>query len=165
MNIELRKVPLDEKEQLAALVNVYLQDHCSHQQYRIGPESVEDYVYFPEYWREEGRYPYFIEDGTKILGFVLVRTVFEEEGFFYQVSDFYIDPAFQRQGLGKKSISLLWNKYPGRWELQVLALNRAAKEFWSNCTSAYAIGGGKITEVEEDDGMRYQYNFEVPKAS
>lgn len=165
MNIELRIASLDEKAQLAVMVNTYLQEHCLHQQVRMGPESVEDYIYFPEYWREKGRFPYFIKAGDKIGGFVLVRTVFEKNDFFYQVSDFYIEPALRRQGLGKNSISSLWNKYPGRWELQVLAPNVTAKEFWSNCASENAMGPVKITEVEEADGLRYQFNFEVPIAS
>lgn len=162
MNIKLRIVSLDEKAQLAKLVNDYLKEHCRHQQKRIGPESVEGYVYFPEYWREKGRFPFFIEAGGETVGFVLVRTVFEENDSFYQVSDFYIEPEYQRQGVGCKSISLLWGAYPGRWELQVLAANVVARDFWSRCTAANATGSVTVVEVEEADGMRYQFNFRVP---
>ena len=161
MAIELYLVPLEEKQQLARLVDEYLPIHCSHQDIRVGPESAEDYIYFPEYWREEGRYPYYIQQESKIAGFVLVRTVFDEGGIFYQVSDFYVKPEFQRQGLGEKAVSLLWEKYPGAWELHVHRKNLGAKHFWNHCSDRYAADKVKITEVSETDGLRYQYNFEV----
>jgi RimJ/RimL family protein N-acetyltransferase len=46
----------------------------------------------------------------------------------------------------------------------VLEDNVIAKMFWSDCTAANAIGSVKIVEIEEADGMRCQFNFEVPNA-
>lgn len=159
MNIKLRLVAPKKKDDLAVLVNDYLKIHCQHQSVKTGPETVDDYIYFPEYWRELGRFPYFICLDDRTLGFVLVRTVFEKAKHFYQVSDFYITPENHRQGFGKHAVNALWKKHPGEWELQVLGKNTAAREFWSNCTASYATGETLVTELKEDDGTRYQYNF------
>ena len=161
MTITLSLVPLEEKRKLADLVDEYLPIHCSFQQLRDGPESAADYVYFPEYWREAGRYPYYILLDSMIAGFVLVRTVFDRDGTFYQVSDFYVKPEFQRRGVGTQAISILWAMYPGSWELHVLRNNLGAGLFWSHCSEKHAVGDITVTEVTETDGVRYQYNFKV----
>ena len=99
-----------------------------------------------------------------MVGFVLVRTVFEEPECCYQLSDFYILPALRRQGLGETAVSLLWGMYPGRWELQLLAQNVVAKNFWSRCVGELCAGPAKVTRVKAADGMRVQFNFVVPGA-
>ena len=165
MNIQLYLVPIEEKAELSGLVNEYLKVHCEHQEIRTKPESVEDYIYFPEYWREVGRFPYFIKCEDEVAGFVLVRTVFEEPGDFYQVSDYYVKPKYQGTGLAWEAINLLWQKYPGRWELQVIRNNTRANSFWLKCFRYYATTEPVVAELEYEDGKRYQYNFESTGAT
>jgi predicted acetyltransferase len=160
--MELQLVADVEKEKLTTLVNDYLKTHCDHQEIRVGPETVDDYVYYREYWREQGRYPYFIKSDGAVVGFVLVRTVFEDQRHFYQVSDFYIKPEFESRGYGTDAIEKLWSMYPGSWELQVLAKNKRADIFWARCISLFALSDSQRTEQEYEDGRRYQYNFVVP---
>jgi len=136
-------------------------EHHQHKEFPVGPLSTAEYVYFPEYWREKGRYPYFIFQDSEIVGFILVRTVFADEGLFYQVSEFYVLPKYRMSGVGVKAVSLLWQNHPGFWELQVLGNNKSAKLFWSKCCTAFARDGVVVNEVESDDGLRYQYNFVV----
>lgn len=164
MSIELAPIPLTDKEEFSLLVNKYLEEHCSFQDPRIGPETVEDYIYFPEYWREKGRYPLYVIHNDQTVGFVLVRTVYDEGETFYQVSDFYIKPDQQRHGYGFGAVSLLWKEYPGLWELQVLVRNHVAYKFWTHCVERLSLGSRSISEVLEDDGMRYQFSFTVPHA-
>lgn len=159
--MELYLVPESEKKMLAKVVNDYLKVHCEHQEVRIGPETIDDYVYYPEYWKEKGRYPYFIKNEGSVVGFVLVRTVFENQDHFYQVSDFYIKPEFEDLGYGTSAVKLLWSAYPGRWELQVHFQNQRAKFFWVNCIRKFALGDSQVSELVYEDGHRYQYNFIV----
>lgn len=161
MSVDLRLVPESERAILEVLTNEYLKAHSEFQEPRIGPESVDDYVYFKEYWREKGRYPYFIVKEESIIGFVLVRTVFEQDDYFYQVSEFYIKPEEEGKGFGQKAIKKVWGLYPGNWELQVLKNNIRAIHFWSNCVNKYSTGSIVKKEVKSEDGGRYQYNFEV----
>ena len=161
MSIELILVAEAEKDRLASLVNDYLVGHCRHQENSVGPRVVGEYVYYPAYWREKGRYPYFIKTKATVIGFVLVRTVYRNSDYFYQVSDFYIKPEFEGRGYGTQAIAALWAEYPGRWELQVLRRNLRARHFWARCIEKFARGGCRINEVELADGKRYQYNFVV----
>ena len=165
MNIDLALIPFADKEEFSVLVNDYLAEHCSFQDPRTGPETVDDYIYFPEYWREKGRYPFYVKHDDQTVGFVLVRTVFGEGEVFYQVADFYIKPDQQRNGYGNAAVSLLWTMYPGVWEFQVLARNHVAYKFWSHCVAMTSEGPATVSEVKEADGMRYQFNFTVPHVS
>ena len=162
MNLLLVKE--SEKEALTNLVNEYLKVHCSHQEVSVGPETVDDYIYYPEYWREKGRYPYFIEYESEVVGFVLVRTVFEENSHFYQVSDFYIKPQYEGLGYGTKAASKLFFMYPVEWELDTQARNERARSFWGRCIEKFGNGNHKITEHKYEDGLRYQHNFEVTES-
>ena len=153
-----------EKDMLTVLVNEYLKVHCSHQEVRVGPETVADYIYYPAYWVEKGRYPYFIKYENEIVGFVLVRTVFETQGDFYQVSDFYIQPQYEGRGYGTRAVSELWSMYHGKWELDTLVKNTRAEFFWANCIKKYGNGNHQISEFKYEDGLRFKHNFEVAES-
>ena len=161
MNIRLSLVPPDLKYRLGEYLDRYLEEHSQYKETRIGPLSTAEYVYFLEYWREKGRHPYFIFRDSEIADFILVRTVSTDEGSFFQVSEFYILPEYRRTGIGIEAVSLLWQKFPGLWELQVLGNNKTARVFWSKCCNAFARDGVEIDEVTAEDGLRYQYNFAV----
>ena len=161
MSTVLEMVELEEKDNLALLLNEHLKEHNQYQNPRTGPETASEYVYFSDYWKEEGRYPFYIVADSEVVGFVLIRTVFDPEELFYQVSEFYICPAHRRKGYGKQAVAALWAKLKGKWEFQVLALNDRAYNFWSKCTENLGQSGLKITEKIETDGVRYQFNFQV----
>lgn len=161
MNIELALVSPEQKAQLSVIVDEYLLEHGQYKEIAAGPTCTDDYIYYPEYWREKGRFPYFILQNSEVVGFVLVRTVFTDDGYFYQVSEFCILPAFRKSGLGLEAVKNLWLMYPGLWELDVLGKNLRAKAFWLKCCDAYAKEGLAITEVDSEDGLRFQFNFEV----
>lgn len=161
MNLVLRSVAFDEKDRLARLLDAHLTEHNAYQDPRVGPETAAEYVYFLDYWREEGRYPYYIVAHAEVVGFVLVRTVQQREKVFYQVSEFYVCPEHRRKGYGKLAVQTLWAKLSGEWELQVLALNERAYAFWAHCVQAQSVLNLKITETSEADGARYQFNFLV----
>ncbi|RLA39919.1 MAG: hypothetical protein DRR06_18315 [Gammaproteobacteria bacterium] len=161
MTIKLSLVPSDQKSQLGEYLDRYLVEHSQYKEIQNGPLSAAEYIYFPEYWREEGRYPYFIYRDSEIVGFILIRTVFRDEGSFLQVSEFYILPEYRRAGVGIEAVSLLWQKLPGFWELHVLGNNSSAKVFWTKCCNAFAKGGVEVHEMAAEGGLRYQYNFAV----
>ncbi len=161
MNIRLSLVPSDQKYRLGEYLDCYLEEHSQYKETPFGPVSTAEYVYFLEYWREKGRHPYFIFLDSEIAGFILVRTVFTGEDSFFQVSEFYILPEYRRTGIGFEAVSLLWQKFPGLWGLQVLGNNKTARVFWSKCCNALAKGGVEVDEVTAENGLRYQYNFAV----
>jgi len=161
MEVELKLVPVDQKKELAGLMDVYLKEHHQFKQLAKGPESTKDYIYFDAYWEEAGRYPFFIYSENNCAGFVLVRTVNSIESVFYQVSEFYIIPECRLSGLGRRAIEQVWHEFPGDWELDVVKNNHAARQFWSQCCEQFSKGRVTVEEVQAEDGAHFRYNFSV----
>ncbi|MEM0953262.1 MAG: GNAT family N-acetyltransferase [Pseudomonadota bacterium] len=161
MTIELSLVPFNQRLRLKQYLDHYLMEHAQFKEHKKGPLTSSQYIYFSDYWRGKGRYPYFIvQDGAE-LGFALVRAVFDEEELCHRVSEFYIAPEFRRAGAGKKAVELLWQMHPGRWKLQVLANNITARVFWESCCDAFAKEAFSVEEIHSEDGKRHRFNLEV----
>jgi predicted acetyltransferase len=65
-----------------------------------------------------------------IIGFALTR--FRSDGV-RELSEFYINPAHRRAGLGLQAARRLIAQFPGPWEVGVVTNPRAAQAFWRKC--------------------------------
>ena len=157
--VELVRVGLAERDALYALVDEYLAELGAHRERPVGPTDARSYTYLPLYWEELGRHPFFVTSGRRRVGFALIREI--REAGVIQMSDFYIRPDARRSGLGRVAVGEIWRRFPGPWELQVHPLNEAASVFWPRCIEQFSRGCMHSREVEEEDGRRIQYNFEV----
>lgn len=157
--VELVRVDERERAALDRLVDAYLAELSTHRDRPIGPTDSAGYVYLPLYWEEPGRHPFFLTSGGRRIGFALVREI-PAEGVT-QMSEFYIAPDARRGGLGRAALGQIWRRFPGSWELQVHTRNEAASAFWPRCIEQFSRGRVERREVEEEDGRRVQYNFEI----
>lgn len=69
----------------------------------------------------------------EIAGFVLIRHL--QDGA-HELSEFYIVPARRRRGLGRRMLTAVLPRFPGRWQLGLAAGSAAAKAFWSPALAA-----------------------------
>lgn len=166
MPVELRRIAADEAAILTPLVDAYLAELAGHRERPVGATCAADHPYLPLYWSEAGRHPFAIFSDAALAGFVLVREVAlgtEADGpRATQMSEFYVRPAFRRRGVGRAALAVVWRRFPGAWELQVHPRNAAAAAFWPACIGAHAHGPVRAIDVEEADGRRVQYEFEIP---
>lgn len=140
----LRIVREEEKAQLRVLLT-----SCLRELSQYGETNFE-YPYFSSYWNDEHRWPYFIENGENVVGFVLVNTCSpSQKGTDFGLAEFYILPDFRGKGIGKRAFTALPGLHPGRWELSVMTDNEAAKEFWGRKICASNVAKIEIYELEE----------------
>jgi predicted acetyltransferase len=52
----------------------------------------------------------------------------------HSLAEFFILAAHRRHGLGAEAARRVLQRFPGRWELEVLALNAPAQRFWRKVT-------------------------------
>jgi predicted acetyltransferase len=159
IQVALVRVGPSERADLYALVDEYLAELSSHRERPIGATDARSYEYLPLYWEEPGRHPFFLASGRRRVGFALIREI-SGQGVT-QMSEFYIRPEARRRGLGRIAVRAIWDRFPGPWELQVHPLNAAAAAFWPRCIEQCSSGRVYRREVEEEDGRRIQYNFEI----
>jgi predicted acetyltransferase len=80
------------------------------------------------YWQDADRTPYLVRVGAEDAGFALVRRHAATD--FREMAEFYIAPAWRRQGIGREAALALFGRQPGWWHLQILETNTAAQAFW-----------------------------------
>ena len=86
----------------------------------------------------------------KLAGFALVRALESSElGVLYSMSEFFIVRKFRRQGIGSRVAKLLFDMFPGRWEVSQEAGNKDAQEFWKRVIGIYTK---EVFQMETLDG-------------
>jgi predicted acetyltransferase len=51
---------------------------------------------------------------------------------FFDLAEFFVLPAFRRQGTGTMAAHLVWAQFPGAWQVRVLEANHRAVGFWNS---------------------------------
>jgi predicted acetyltransferase len=127
--LQLRKIPIEDKQKLGELIKDYQREMLS-----IEPEQ---YKHLDSYWEKPNRYPYYIENGGQIIGFVLINayTVLAKDA--KSISEFYIKKEFRRNGFGKEAAIKSFDLFLGKWEVRELKENKVAHLFWNNVIKEY----------------------------
>jgi len=150
MSTKLRAVRKEEKAQLRAMLSTYLAEL-----HRYGDVEI-DYPFFDSYWTDDDRWPYFIENDEKPLGFILVNTWSpSRKDTDFAVAEFYVLPDFRGAGIGKGAFAGLLKRHPGIWELGVMTGNNAARQFWER-----TITSAEVTDIERlvrEDELIYRF--------
>lgn len=54
------------------------------------------------------------------------------------MSKFFVMRKYRRRGVGAQAARLLFDRFPGRWNVRELTANEPAQKFWRSVTGAYA---------------------------
>lgn len=84
------------------------------------------------------------------VGFACIE---KTPGSRYRLREFYVAPHVRRLGVGRHAAALLFDRYEGHWQLDVLQSDRSALRFWSTVIAAYT--SGQRREERADGHIRY----------
>ena len=160
MKIEVAPASLREKAVLRNLMQLYLYDFSEMLGDDVDDTGLFGYRYLDLYWAEPGRYPFLIrvdgQVGSKLAGFALVRQAgsLVEEALSpgevcTHMAEFFILRKYRRQGIGAQASWELFDRFPGRWEVNEIVENPAALAFWRKVIGEYT--GGAYEEVFLDN--------------
>ncbi len=140
MNICLEPVPVTKKNLLDKLLQLYLHDFSSFSSVEIDAQGKFSYPYLNHYWQEPDRYPFFILVEDKVAGFVLVRDEVDPGNGdrCHDVSEFFVLRQYRRDGIGSRAAIILWEMFPGSWQVRVMKTNVAAYHFWQKLINNYS---------------------------
>lgn len=135
-NYEIKKATVDEKEILHNLLQFYMYDFSEFMDLHI--EANGKYGEYPlePYWTEATRFPYFIRQHGKVVGFALVK--WEAEHF--SIAEFFIMKKYRRAGLGKQVAQEIFHMHKGPWEVYQIEANKPAQHFWVKTIDEYTKG-------------------------
>jgi len=108
-------------------------------------------------------FPFIIRDGGRIAGFAFVaRPPHAPESTDHTLHEFFLLHAFRGVGVGDRAACEIFDRFPGRWHLEVLVKNLRARAFWRKVLSQYTGGQYEERSTRTDAGPRQVYRFENP---
>lgn len=148
----------NQKSVIVNLMQLYLHDFSEFAEIGtthgdVGSDGRFAYDWLDSYWREDGRIPLIVQAGHRLVGFTLVnRWSALNRQLDKSVAEFFILRKYRRIGVGSRAAKLLFERWPGRWEVPVASYNKPALSFWRNTIPAVVD-----TSVEEyaGDGKRW----------
>ncbi|KKR71529.1 MAG: GCN5-related N-acetyltransferase [Candidatus Woesebacteria bacterium GW2011_GWA2_40_7] len=144
MIINLDIIPLEKKEDLRVMLKKYEQE-------LTGLADPSEYKYLDSYWLKETRHPYFIKVDGEVAGFALVNQHCLVQDGGHNLAEFYVIPAFRKQGVGRTAAFQVFNLFCGNWELRELADNSRARVFWTNVLKDYTQNNFQETVLDTDN--------------
>ena len=155
MDYEIIKVEKKDKDKLYRLLQYALYDGSQYIDNEIDEDCLFEYGWFDNYFTDDDRDAYFIKNGDKYLGMVMVNEnlKFNEEGKC--IAEFLIMPRFRRHHLGKKVAYDVFEMFKGDWEVQPMENNSTAYSFWKNIINEYTNGNYRV----KNDGIEDVFMF------
>jgi predicted acetyltransferase len=166
MKIDIIPANLDDKTILQNLMELYLHDFSEFDSATVNPHGCFSYQYLDHFWTEENRHPFLVRVDGHLAGFVLVQKTAD----FTRISEFFIMRKYRRQGVGREVAYRIFDRFPGKWAVEVIAENTPAQPFWRKVVEAYTAGQSREEKTEWgfrhlfDNTKQHQKTGEVAKS-
>ena len=134
--IEVIRASLEQKPILANLLELYSHDFCEFVDLEIGPDGRFGYRELDLYWTDPDRLPFLVYVDTRLAGFALIKT-FQRDGTVWDMTEFFILRGYRGQGTGTEAARKMWTRFPGNWEVRVMATNEPAYRFWYRAIESF----------------------------
>ncbi|MCL6596067.1 MAG: GNAT family N-acetyltransferase [Firmicutes bacterium] len=156
--VELVRVPAEDRSVLRNLVGLYLYDLSEYTGPDVNEHGLYEYPRLDQYWLDESCHPLLIRVDGRIAGFVLVHQHDLLQERRHVVAEFFVMRKYRRRGVGTRAARLVFDAFPGPWEVSELPENEPAQAFWRRVIAALTDGAYTETVV---DGRPVQY-FDYP---
>jgi predicted acetyltransferase len=158
MNVELKKVSIDEKEILRNLLEKYNYEFSQWAKNDVNDLGLYGYQYLDYYWTENKRWAYFVLVDNKLAGFAMIIDLPEvdDRETDFQMAEFFILHKYRQHGIGKQVCFQIFELHKGRWQLKRHPHNIASVLFWDKVIDEYTHGQYELVRAypntEYDDG-------------
>ena len=146
MNVEVVKVPLEEKQILTNLVKMYCYEWSQYNKYDVNDKGDYEFEYqLSSFWKKEKHYPFFIKVDGILAGFVLIDDDFKlYQNSDYAISEFFVMYKYRRTGVGRKAAKIMFDMFRGKWEIVRHPYNGNSIRFWNSVVEEYTNGKYEI---------------------
>jgi predicted acetyltransferase len=165
-DVDLVPITPNEKPVLAALLQFYIYDFTEFTGEdldgagRFPHERLDDYVSDP------ARMPFLARVSGTWAGFALLhrREAVDGRGPVMDMEQFFVMRKHRRQRTGEKMAVMLFERFPGRWQVRERHDNLPAQQFWRTIIGRYAGSFDEIPADTSPTGGPVQY-FTSPPSS
>jgi len=161
--LQIERVQIQQRELLRTMLDMYLHEMSVFGGVELGEDGHMEYPNFSCYWVEPERHAFLIRVRGKVAGFVMVRDIESfGGGAIHTVAEFFVLNVYRRLGIGEEIARIVFNQYPGAWQVAVQEDNKVARSFWKTVVWRYT--GGRMNEFRTTDWKGPVYEFASPGA-
>ena len=150
---EVQVVPALASQQaiLRHLIDLYAYDFSALLGLDVGDDGRFAFRDLGPFWTDDWRHAFFVRVGDKLAGFALVedRSRLSGTAGVHDMAEFFIVRKYRRQGVGERAARLLFQHFPGRWEVRQRAQNPEATAFWRRVIGRHT--GGNFEDAVWND--------------
>jgi len=147
VDINLQTATIEDKFVLRNLMELCQHDYSEFNGKDISSYGLFGYTYLDHYWTEPGRYPFLLYADGKIAGFALVRQL--DKTPTYSMAEFFILRKYRKQGIGRIVACQIFDRFPGKWEVEHEERNFSAHAFWKRVIVHYTNDSYREEKTEE----------------
>lgn len=146
MNIEVVKVPVEEKAILKNLLKMYCYEWSQYNKFDVNDKGEYEFEYhISDYWDKEKHYPFFVKVNGILAGFVLIDDDFVlHPNYDYSMGEFFILHKYRRSGVGRYAAKAVFDMFRGEWEIGEHPDNISSIRFWDSIINEYTDGKYEI---------------------
>ncbi len=104
---------------------------------------------------------YVVRSGKELAGFAIVspRSYLTGKSGVTDMAQFFVMRGYRGEDVGRTAASLLFDRYPGPWEVRVIKGNLGAEAFWRSVVDRYTDGAFNVSKIEagNDSGALFAF--------
>ena len=157
MGVELRDArrSLLDREWLINVYPFYLHDLSAFDDsyYTLDDRGLWSPDHLPGWLQEDTDHPFILLESGRRVGFALVNQApspHMHPGMDFRMSEFFVLRSYRGQGIGRRAVFTLFDRFRGKWEIFELPRNEPAIRFWRGAIGAY----GRYAETSGPSHVR-----------
>jgi predicted acetyltransferase len=155
--LEVIPAAAEDSPILANLLELYAHDFSEFLHLDLEEDGRFGYASLPLYWSEADRHPFLVRLDGKLAGLVLVC----KNEAVWDMAEFFIVRGCRRRGIGTEVAHEVWRRFPGMWEIRVMAANVPGQRFWAAAITAFTGEAVQPVAVEKETKLWFVFRFEA----
>lgn len=151
MNVDLRTPSRSERGLIRQMMELYLHDFSEFDGSDLDEHGQFGYGDLDYFWFEPTHAAFLVTVDNRLAGFVLVDNEVALDNSERSITEFFIMRKYRRQGVGQQVATAVFNQFPAKWEVRVIAENVPAQKFWRQVIAAYTDDQFKEIVLNNDD--------------
>ena len=153
----------DEGELLRNLMQFYLYDFTEFTGDDVPPPGRWEMGWIDEFLAGAENHAFVARVDGHPAGLALVEHRDGAQRAEWDMLEFFVLRKYRRSGAGTQLARAMFDRFPGRWEVRVLATNTPAQAFWRRTIEAYT--GAAYEERDREDGRGIVFFFDSARSS
>lgn len=162
MDVEIVPVSPEQRPVLKQIIELYNYDFSEYDNEDVSEYGFFGNRYLDHYWTENDRHSFFIKVDGKIAGFVLVDSTCccVTGNGAHSIAEFFVMRKYRKHGIGRIAAILVFNQFPGKWEVRPYEPSPVSHVFWERIIEEYTGGHFAAQEKTNTEWVNICYTFD-----